>query len=100
MIATKYRISFSDDKNVLNLAIVMVAQICEYNKKKKNIDLYTLNGWTIWDMNYLSKISLKIVTIKITWYTIKIRKYYIYVCIYIKLLLYKYAYIDIYIHDV
>ena len=44
MIATKYRISFSDDKNVLKLAIVMVAQICEYNKKKKNIDLYTLNG--------------------------------------------------------
>lgn len=48
MIATKYKISFSDDKNVLNLAIVMVAQICEYNKRKKNIDLYTLNGWTIW----------------------------------------------------
>ena len=71
----------------------MVAQICEYNKKK--IDLYALNGWTIWAMNYLSKISLKIVAIEITWYTIKIKDIYIY--IYTQL--YKYTYVDRYIHD-
>lgn len=41
MTAKRYVVSLGDDKNVLKLIVVMVVQLCIYNK---TIELYTLNG--------------------------------------------------------
>ena len=30
----------------------MVVQLCDYTKK--NIELYTVNEWIVWDVNYIS----------------------------------------------
>lgn len=41
MTADGYEVSLRDDKNFLELDMVMVAQLCEYSKTP---DLYTLKG--------------------------------------------------------
>jgi len=41
MTATKYRVSFWSDENVLEITVVMVAHLCKYTK---TTDLHTLKG--------------------------------------------------------
>lgn len=41
MTADGYEVSFCDDKNILELDMVMAAQLCKYSKTP---DLYTLKG--------------------------------------------------------
>ena len=48
--------SFWGDETVPKLIVVMVAQFCDYTQ---NIELYTLNGRTVWHVNYLSIKLLK-----------------------------------------
>lgn len=45
----RYRIWGGGDENILKLALITVAQLCEYIK-----NLYTLNGWTLWYINFIS----------------------------------------------
>lgn len=46
-----------DDKNVLKLILVIVTHLGEYTKTMK---LYTLNGYILWYVNYISiKLFLK-----------------------------------------
>lgn len=60
MIAKKYRVSFWSDANALKLMVVMVAQLCEYTKKKqKNKQKYTFNGWTVLMCEYFNKTVAK-----------------------------------------
>lgn len=41
--------SFRGDKNVQKLTLMKIAPICEYT----TIELYTLNGWIMWYVNYI-----------------------------------------------
>ena len=52
----RYRSSIEGDEGVLKLTMMMVAYICEY---LKITDLYTLNGWLAWNVNYMSIQLLK-----------------------------------------
>lgn len=51
MHANRHGIAFRGDGNVPKLIVVMFSQFCEYTK---GIELGTLNGWTIWYVNYIS----------------------------------------------
>ena len=46
------RVSFKDDENFLKLTVVIVAYTSEHIKA--NTELYILNGWIVWYMNYSS----------------------------------------------
>ena len=60
---------FGCDKNALKLTVKMASQLCEYvnththTHTHTQIDLYPLNGWTEWYVNYISIKQLEIVRI-------------------------------------
>lgn len=56
MIAGRYRVSLSDDKNVLKSIVMMVVQLCTHNKTTES---HTLNGQIVWYVNYISKLFKK-----------------------------------------
>lgn len=54
MTANGYKVSFGDDENILKLDLVMIAQLSILKM------MYTLNGWTLWYVNYIAiKLSQK-----------------------------------------
>lgn len=65
--AKGYSVSFGGNENVLRLIMLIIAQLCEYIK---NIELYTLNEWTVWYVIYISiKVLQKILLLK--WHSSK-----------------------------
>lgn len=50
--ACRYGLSCWGDENAQNLIQVMAAQPCEHNLK--SIESYTLSGWNVWDVDYIS----------------------------------------------
>lgn len=54
--AEKYRVSLGDDKNVLKSIVMMVVQLYTHNK---TTELHTLNGQSVWYMNYISELFKK-----------------------------------------
>ena len=45
---------FFSDENFLDLMLAVVAQLCEYTKKKKNSEFYTLKKWNLWQVDCIS----------------------------------------------
>ena len=54
--ASRNQISLWGDENVLKLTVVIVPKLCEYTK---HYWIVFLNGWIVWDMNYINKAVTK-----------------------------------------